>query len=229
MIPGTKDLGITDLPVVSMILWWLLLLWTNHSEGVVDFKGRASCQALIFSKSSRHHRLLRHTSPPPYTPLHSFKCSFPFFCSVPIVHTIEDAVKDASHRRNGAARYVLHLQLPLESTSSTNMYLIAKPATALMPFRAAQTAWISSSSSSKAEPVTQSPGLISTGPSTSLSATKNRQEVVLPSQEGKKGLAQYALCVPKVAWTSKDKEADNWAEPRSIKSRIGLDRVRYGP
>jgi NADH dehydrogenase (ubiquinone) Fe-S protein 7 len=81
---------------------------------------------------------------------------------------------------------------------STDHFPTAKPATALMPFRAAQTAWISSSSSSKAKPVTQSPGLVSTGPGAPLSAKKNRQEVVLPSQEGKKGLAQYALCVLRV-------------------------------
>lgn len=128
-----------------------------------------------------------------------------------------------------ALRGMFFTSIATDKHFQTDMYLTAKPATALMPFRAAQTAWISSSSSSKAEPVTQSPGLISTGPSISLSAAKKRQEVVLPSQEGKKGLAQYALCVPTVAWTSKDKEADNWAGPPSIKSRIGLDRVRYGP
>ncbi|QDS76359.1 hypothetical protein FKW77_003137 [Venturia effusa] len=88
------------------------------------------------------------------------------------------------------------------------MALRAKPATALMPFRAAQAAWISSSSSSKAEPATIKPGLVSTGPPTPLSTKKNRQEVVLPSQEGKKGLAQYAL-------TTLD-QITNWARQGSL-------------
>jgi hypothetical protein len=51
------------------------------------------------STPRRHH----------YTPLHSLKCDFPFLYSLSIVHTTEDAVKDASHCLNGAARYVSHL------------------------------------------------------------------------------------------------------------------------
>jgi NADH dehydrogenase (ubiquinone) Fe-S protein 7 len=64
---------------------------------------------------------------------------------------------------------------------------------ALLPFRAAPTAWISSSSSNKAGQVTQTPGLVSHGPGAPLPVKKERREVPLPSQEGKKGFAQYAL------------------------------------
>jgi NADH dehydrogenase (ubiquinone) Fe-S protein 7 len=67
--------------------------------------------------------------------------------------------------------------------------------TALLPFRAAPAAWISSSSSSNAGQVTQTPGLISGGPGAPLPVKRERREVPLPSQEGKKGFAQYALYV----------------------------------
>ncbi|KAF2431918.1 NADH-quinone oxidoreductase [Tothia fuscella] len=88
------------------------------------------------------------------------------------------------------------------------MALRANPTTALLPFRAGQAAWITSSSRNKAEPVMQSPGLISTGPGTPPSVKNTRQEVVLPSQEGKKGFAQYAL-------TTLD-QITNWARQGSL-------------
>jgi NADH dehydrogenase (ubiquinone) Fe-S protein 7 len=60
-----------------------------------------------------------------------------------------------------------------------------------------QAAWISSTSSKSAEPTTQSPGLIKGGPSAAYIPAKQRKEVVLPSEEGKKGVVQFALYVEK--------------------------------
>ncbi|KAF2223393.1 NADH-ubiquinone oxidoreductase 20 kDa subunit mitochondrial precursor [Elsinoe ampelina] len=92
------------------------------------------------------------------------------------------------------------------------MALRARPASALLPFRGAQAAFISSSSTKRAEPVTQKPGLISGAPGTpppmKTISGKDRQEVVLPSQEGKQGVMQYAL-------TTLDQIA-NWARQGSL-------------
>jgi hypothetical protein len=70
---------------------------------------------------------------------------------------------------------------------------IAKPSAALLPYRAGSAAFISNSS--KPASYMQTPGLISDGPPTPPPMKKARREVVLPSQEGKKGAVQYALYV----------------------------------
>jgi hypothetical protein len=142
----------------------------------------------------------RHRCSTLHSPLHSFP--FSFSNGGPIDWMLEDAIKDASNRRNGAAWYVFHLPCHQLYPRGTDIFCVAKPATALIPFRAGQSAWISSSSSTNAGQVSQSPGLVSHGPPAPLSVKKERREVPLPSQEGKKGLAQYALCVEStiVAW-----------------------------
>lgn len=76
----------------------------------------------------------------------------------------------------------------------TNSHDAARPTLGLQSFRPMQAAWISNSSAKKAEPVMQKPGLVSTGANSAFPA-KMRQEVPLPSQEGKKGVVQYALYV----------------------------------
>jgi len=69
---------------------------------------------------------------------------------------------------------------------------------ALQPFRAANAAFISSSSSKTAAPMSK-PGIVQTnpGPPPSMKAItgKDHREVALPSQEGTKGVMQYALYV----------------------------------
>ncbi|GAB7345462.1 hypothetical protein MBLNU457_3790t2 [Dothideomycetes sp. NU457] len=92
------------------------------------------------------------------------------------------------------------------------MALRARPATGLLPFRGVQAAFISNSSSKKAEPATTSrPAIISgnmgTPPPMKVSQ-KMSKDVVLPSQEGKQGVMQYAL-------TTLDQIA-NWARQGSL-------------
>ncbi|KAF2085909.1 NADH-quinone oxidoreductase [Saccharata proteae CBS 121410] len=94
----------------------------------------------------------------------------------------------------------------LSSTrSAASIALRAKPITALLPLRA--TAGISSSTKNDATPM-QKPGLIHDGPGAPLPMKKERREVPLPSQEGKKGAVQYAL-------TTLDQVA-NWARQSSL-------------
>ena len=69
----------------------------------------------------------------------------------------------------------------------------AKPSAALMPYRAMQLARISSSPPKSAEPSMHSTGVIPRSPSAAYIPAKERIEVPLASQEGKKGLVQYAL------------------------------------
>jgi hypothetical protein len=75
----------------------------------------------------------------------------------------------------------------------------ARPTAALQPFRLANAAFISSSSTKPAAPATQTPGLVSGAPGTpppmKAITGKPHREVPLPSQEGKKGVMQYALYV----------------------------------
>ncbi|GAB7348139.1 hypothetical protein MBLNU459_g6155t1 [Dothideomycetes sp. NU459] len=96
--------------------------------------------------------------------------------------------------------------------SAGALALRAKPTTALLPFRGAQAAFISSSSSKGAEPAMQRPGLVSGAPGTpppmKAITGKDHREVVLPSQEGKQGVMQYAL-------TTLDQIA-NWARQGSL-------------
>lgn len=97
-----------------------------------------------------------------------------------------------------AASMALRGEIDLQSSIATPVNArIAKCSTAIIPFRAMQAAWISSSSpkSATAEAHTQSPGLVSTGPSGAVPSKKIKGEVPLPSQEGKKGAMQFALYV----------------------------------
>ncbi|KAI9796551.1 MAG: hypothetical protein M1833_006115 [Piccolia ochrophora] len=94
--------------------------------------------------------------------------------------------------------------------SAASLALRAKPLAALRPLTASSTAFISSSSAKPASAI-QSPGDVAGGPGTPppMSVTgKERREVPLPSQEGKKGAMQYAL-------TTLDQVA-NWARQGSL-------------
>lgn len=71
----------------------------------------------------------------------------------------------------------------------------AKPATALLPFRAGSAAFLSSSSSNNNASPMSSPATIKGAPGTPPPMKQARREVPLPSQEGKKGAMQYALYV----------------------------------
>jgi len=88
------------------------------------------------------------------------------------------------------------------------MALRAKPAAALLPYRAGTTAFLSSSSSKPASPAYTSPGLVKGAPGTPPPMKAARREVPLPSQEGKQGAVQYAL-------TTLDQIA-NWARQSSL-------------
>ncbi|KAI9853280.1 MAG: hypothetical protein M1824_001447 [Vezdaea acicularis] len=90
--------------------------------------------------------------------------------------------------------------------STAALALRAKPSTALLPLRASPTAFISSSAAKPATAVSKSADI---GNSGHLTATgKERREVLLPSQEPKKGAMQYAL-------TTLDQVA-NWARQSSL-------------
>ncbi|KAK7532303.1 uncharacterized protein J3D65DRAFT_636404 [Phyllosticta citribraziliensis] len=95
--------------------------------------------------------------------------------------------------------------LPSARTAAS-MALRAKPTSALLPFRPAAAAWISSSRKTKA--ASQTPGIVAGGPGTPPAMKKARVEVPLPSQEGNKGLVQYAL-------TTLDQIA-NWGRQSSL-------------
>ncbi|KAH4195724.1 hypothetical protein HBI25_049520 [Parastagonospora nodorum] len=89
--------------------------------------------------------------------------------------------------------------------SAASMALRARPATALMPFRVGNAAFLSSSSSDKAM---TTPATVPGNPGTPPPMKVARREVPLPSQEGKKGAIQYAL-------TTLDQMA-NWARQSSL-------------
>ncbi|KAI9678122.1 MAG: hypothetical protein M1817_006066 [Caeruleum heppii] len=101
----------------------------------------------------------------------------------------------------------------LATTRTTaSLALRAKPSTALLPLRAGPSAFISSSASKPASPATVQPpadvvGAPGTPPPMGV-VRKERREVPLPSQEGKKGVMQYAL-------TTLDQVA-NWARQGSL-------------
>ncbi|KAF2479917.1 hypothetical protein BDY17DRAFT_302915 [Neohortaea acidophila] len=93
---------------------------------------------------------------------------------------------------------------------ATAMALRAKPMTAIQPFRAANAAFISSTSSKPAEPIMGKPGIVKGGPAPPppMKSLSNQTQVPLPSQEGTKGVVQYAL-------TTLDSIA-NWARQGSL-------------
>ncbi|MCJ1232244.1 hypothetical protein MMC14_000193 [Varicellaria rhodocarpa] len=83
---------------------------------------------------------------------------------------------------------------------------VAKPTTALLPFRAGSGAYISSSSIKSATAI-QPSHTVEDGPPLSITG-KPRREVPLPSQEKKEGAMQYAL-------TTLD-QVTNWARQGSL-------------
>jgi len=91
--------------------------------------------------------------------------------------------------------------------SKASMALRAKPTRALIPFRAVTVAHISTSTPKNAEPASHPSSLVSS-PHAGVPSKPSRAEVPLPSQEGTKGLAQYAL-------TTLDQVA-NWARQGSL-------------
>ena len=84
---------------------------------------------------------------------------------------------------------------PMVATKANFWTSTAKPTSALIPYRSV--AAISSSSSKPATAVSPHNvhGNLGTPPPMSVTG-KERREVPLPSQEGKKGVMQYALYVP---------------------------------
>lgn len=103
------------------------------------------------------------------------------------------AVDNKVCRLNGPARCdtaTAKAQSPQELTSCA-----ARSATALMPFRVGNAAFLSSSSSDKAM---TTPATVPGNPGTPPPMKVARREVPLPSQEGKKGAIQYALYVESV-------------------------------
>jgi hypothetical protein len=86
------------------------------------------------------------------------------------------------------------IALNLNAATTPDSHFTARPASSLIPYRSV--AAISSSSAKPASAVSQhnvqgNPG---TPPPMSITG-KERREVPLPSQEGKKGVMQYALYV----------------------------------
>lgn len=90
----------------------------------------------------------------------------------------------------------------------------AKPMTALLPYRAGSTAFLSSTSAKDA--TMAKPAIIPGNPGTPPPMKAARREVPLPSQEGKKGAMQYALYV------------DSPFSPDRKKYMSGVDRVLMG-
>lgn len=88
---------------------------------------------------------------------------------------------------------------PAPTGDETDMVATAKPMTALQPFRVANAAFISTTAPKDAAPMQQRPALVKGGPPPPGSMKevmhKLPTEVPLPSQEGTKGVMQYALYV----------------------------------
>jgi NADH dehydrogenase (ubiquinone) Fe-S protein 7 len=78
------------------------------------------------------------------------------------------------------------------SVSDSNYSTTAKPTTALIPLRAAQSAFISTSSTRNAEPVHHSSSVVQSQ-GVPPPSRKIKGEVPLASQEPTKGAIQYAL------------------------------------
>ncbi|KAK3670478.1 hypothetical protein LTR78_009582 [Recurvomyces mirabilis] len=88
---------------------------------------------------------------------------------------------------------------------ATALALRAKPMTAVQPFRVANVAFISSTPKNPAEPAMQRPGLVRGAPGTPPPMKQGMPESVpLPSQEGTKGVMQYALYVQDMEWDGSD-------------------------
>jgi hypothetical protein len=139
--------------------------------------------------------------------------AFPFFCRNHVCDNEDCGL-------NGSARFVAAASaIPLPAA---NVWT-AKPATALLPFRAGSTAFLSSSSSDRASPaiIVGNPG---TPPPMKAAI---RREVPLPSQEGKKGAMQYALYV--IRMQGRRAQRLMGAAPHSTKSPTGRVRAPSGP
>lgn len=116
-------------------------------------------------------------------PLHSF--AKPFLCPC-CQHVVDNEVCGL----NGHARCASTAP-ELAFTPELTLWT-AKPSTALLPYRAGSAAFLSSTSSNSATPM-QKPGLVAGNPGTPPPMKQARREVPLPSQEGNKGVVQYAL------------------------------------
>ena len=128
--------------------------------------------------------------PPPHVlPLHSSPL-LPLHLSFLFVASMFSTTRSAASMapRGWSRLQSKKLPAPPELTIWT-----AKPATALMPFRAGSAAFLSSSSSDRA--TMKTPATIPGNPGTPPPMKSARVEVPLPSQEGKKGAMQYALYV----------------------------------
>lgn len=134
-----------------------------------------------------HRSTSRLPQPPPHiSPLHSFVHAFPYCLS------------QTCFRRQGLLpQWLCEVcrRTPEKAPGPAKLTpWTAKPATALMPFRAGSVAFLSSSSPNKATTM-KSPATIPGNPGTPPPMKSARVEVPLPSQEGKKGAMQYALYV----------------------------------
>lgn len=137
-----------------------------------------------------------HSGPPPTPrlllhPLHSFNS----LCKASVlscqsIRMFSTARSTGALALRGTCRH--HLHIPLQLLTS----IIAKPCTALaLSMRAGPCAMISNTRPKPAAPQ-QTPGIVAGNPS-ALPPMKARREVPLPSQEGKKGVMQFALYVAK--------------------------------
>jgi len=141
-------------------------------------------------------------------------------------HVLHDT---ASHGV-GAARYVKSSTIPSRLGRLTTS--AAKPMTALQPFRAANAAFISSTSSKPAEPtMARGPALVKGNPPPpppmKAITGKDHREVPLPSQEGTKGVMQYALYVG--TGIARKSETDRSKVLPWTPLRTGPARVLCGP
>lgn len=130
----------------------------------------------------RHHSNVPRPSPPRPYALHSSPGPFPLFR------------QPQCCRLRGLPPQWLYEVRPATSTTRCPPGAnppAAKPASALLPYRAGSVAFLSNTSSNNA--TTMKPGLVSGNPGTPPPTKQARQEVPLPSQEGKKGAMQYAL------------------------------------
>lgn len=164
--------------------WWLAES-ANHSRVITAF-----ARAQIFgSNAHQHHRHSRHC----YTTYSTLSALHTGLVGC-INRSAHHAVFNETGHGHGHARYVCRRSSLLISSDIAT----ARPAQVLLPVRGAQAAFFSNTTSTKrAAPVTQSPGLVSGSPSPPAPmktiSGKNHVEVPLPSQEGKKGAVQYAL------------------------------------
>lgn len=111
--------------------------------------------------------------------------------TLPTIHLHNHVCDHSICHSAGPARYAQsHPRASLTALTDRT----AKPMSAITPFRAVNAAFISSTSSKPAEPMMQRPGLVKGNPGTPPPMKSGMPtNVPLPSQEGTKGVMQYAL------------------------------------